>query len=156
MCIHPNANRIMASCAWTSTSIPIASSPYLPRMEKPKSSALYAAAKEIGAHCAAVNDAFLRCKADDPEPSACLEQNAAVQNCAYNVLKSAMETCGEAFSQYAQCLDKQISQEYMFERCRPAESKLIECRSHIHQSSHEDAAAVVAAAAQESNRSKRK
>lgn len=119
-----------------------------------KSSVLYAAAKEIGAHCATENDAFLRCKANDENPEVCLAEGERVQTCALGVLKSAMETCGDAFQQYADCLDKQISQEYMFERCRKPEAAFVECRSLTAQSSYDAASAppknsVVAAAAKE-------
>lgn len=120
-----------------------------------KSSVLYAAAKEIGAHCASENDAFLRCKANDENPEVCLAEGERVQTCALGVLKSAMETCGDAFQQYADCLDKQISQEYMFERCRKTEAAFVECRSLTAQSSYDAPAAegaekkVVAAAVKE-------
>ncbi len=101
-------------------------------------------------HCAAPNDAFLRCKANDENPERCLAEGAAVQSCALSVLKSAMESCGEAFQKYADCLDSQISQEYMFERCRKPEAAFVECRSLTAQSSYDAApTAVVAAAAQE-------
>ena len=102
-----------------------------------KSSVLYAAAKEIGAHCAEANTAFLRCKAKDPNPETCLREGEAVQECALAVLKSAMETCSDSFTTYANCLDKQISEEYMFERCRKPEAAFVECRSLTAQSSYE-------------------
>lgn len=94
-----------------------------------QSSVLYAAAKEIGETCRAQNRAFLACKATDEDPAACLGPGEAVQTCALRVLKSAMEECGEAFQDYASCLDSQISQEYMFERCRAKESAFAACRT---------------------------
>ncbi len=114
-----------------------------------KSSVLYAAAKEIGTHCAAANTAFLRCKAKDADPEKCLREGEAVQECALAVLKSAMETCSDSFTAYADCLDKQISEEYMFERCRKPEAAFVECRSLTAQSSYEapqDAPTTVSAA----------
>jgi NADH dehydrogenase (ubiquinone) 1 alpha subcomplex subunit 8 len=93
-----------------------------------KSSVLYAAAKEIGSMCEAQNRKFLACKTRDENPEACLAEGAQVQDCALAVLKSAMEKCGDSFASYASCLDKQISEEYMFERCRAKESKFRECR----------------------------
>lgn len=93
-----------------------------------KSNALYAVAKEIGTICGEENRNFMACKARDENPAACLDSGAAVQNCALGVLNSAMETCGEALSAYATCLDRQISEEYMFDRCRPAETAFQACR----------------------------
>lgn len=109
------------------------------------SSVLYAAAKEIGATCEAENRNFLKCKTEDEEPSACLAKGEAVQACALGVLKSAMVTCQETFQSYADCLDNQISQEYMFERCRKQEHAFFECRAAAKSE-----ASVVAAAASES------
>jgi NADH dehydrogenase (ubiquinone) 1 alpha subcomplex subunit 8 len=93
-----------------------------------KSSVLYAAAKEIGANCDAENRAFLACKARDEDPGACLESGGRVQDCALGILKSAMQNCGEALSSYAACLDRQSSQEYMYDRCRTEESVFRECQ----------------------------
>lgn len=93
------------------------------------SSVLYAAAKEIDAACKSENRQFLACKANDEEPSACLDKGEAVQACALRVLKSAMATCEETFQKYASCLDNQISEEYMFERCRKEEGAFKECRA---------------------------
>ncbi|PXF49139.1 NADH dehydrogenase [ubiquinone] 1 alpha subcomplex subunit 8-B [Gracilariopsis chorda] len=104
------------------------------------SSVLYAAAKEIGATCDAENRAFLKCKNADEDPAACLDKGEAVQSCALGVLKSAMATCQKTFQSYATCLDNQISQEYMFERCRKQESAFAECRQKANSS-----ASVVAA-----------
>lgn len=95
------------------------------------SSVLYAAAKEIGSKCSSENRAFLKCKANDPNPSACLHEGEAVQECSVKVLKSAMATCESTFKKYASCLDHQISEEYMFERCRREESDFVDCRSNI-------------------------
>lgn len=108
------------------------------------SSVLYAAAKEIGATCDAQNRAFLKCKMADEDPAACLDKGEAVQSCALGVLKSAMATCEKAFQTYATCLDNQISQEYMFERCRKQEHAFAECRQKA-----KGAAPVVAAAPSE-------
>lgn len=99
------------------------------------SSVLYAVGKEIGASCQLQNRAFLKCKAEDADPEACLDKGDAVQECALCVLKSAMATCETTFQKYASCLDKQISEEYMFERCRREEKKFNECRSGAKQSS---------------------
>lgn len=93
------------------------------------SSVLYAAAKEIGATCDEENRSFLKCKAEDEEPSACLDKGEAVQACALGVLKSAMATCQETFQSYADCIDRQISEEYMFERCRKEENAFVDCRN---------------------------
>lgn len=93
------------------------------------SSVLYAAAKEIGATCQAENRQFLKCKESNDEPSACLGQGEKVQSCALGVLKTAMQTCEETFQKYATCLDNQISEEYMFERCRKEETNFTTCRS---------------------------
>lgn len=92
------------------------------------SSVLYAAAKEIGTTCETINRDFLKCKAADDEPSACLAQGDEAQACALAVLKTAMTSCEKSFQQYATCLDNQISQEYMFERCRKEEGAFVECR----------------------------
>ena len=104
------------------------------------SSVLYAAAKEIGTTCEAINREFIKCKVEDDEPSACLAQGEKVQECALGVLKSAMATCEETFQKYATCLDNQISQEYMFERCRKEEGAFVTCRQ---QAKGEIAAAAV-------------
>lgn len=93
------------------------------------SSVLYAAAKEIGSRCESQNRAFLECKAADENPAACLEKGEAVQACALGVLKSAMATCESTFQKYASCLDLQISQEYLFERCRKEEKAFYDCRA---------------------------
>lgn len=92
-----------------------------------KSSVLYAAAKEIGSACDAENRSFLECKSRDEDPSACLDAGEHVQDCALGVLKSAMQNCGKALSQYASCLDRQSSQEYMYDRCRAEESAFTDC-----------------------------
>jgi NADH dehydrogenase (ubiquinone) 1 alpha subcomplex subunit 8 len=105
-----------------------------------KSSVLYAAAKEIGAACDAENREFLACKARDEDPAACLEAGGRVQDCALDVLKSAMASCGDALSSYASCLDRQVSQEYMYDRCRAEERSFKACRQQSAS-----AAAVVAA-----------
>lgn len=99
-----------------------------------KSNVLYAAAKEIGAICDAENREFMACKAGDENPAACLDAGAKVQDCALGVLTSAMETCGDALSAYAACLDKQISEEYMFDRCRAAENAFKACRQQSQSS----------------------
>lgn len=70
-----------------------------------------------------------------------------MQQCALAVLKSAMQTCGESFQKHADCLDKQVSQEYMFERCRKTETAFVECRSLIAKSSYDEPSAAVVAAA---------
>lgn len=92
------------------------------------SSVLYAAAKEIGATCDSENRRFLQCKAKDEEPSACLDKGEAVQACALGVLRAAMATCEQAFQSYVSCIDSQISEEYMFERCRKQEHAFAKCR----------------------------
>lgn len=99
------------------------------------SSVLYACAKQIGATCESVNRAFIECKAADEEPSACLDKGEAVQACALGVLKSAMETCQNSFQEYANCLDRQISEEYMFDRCRKEEHSFRDCRAAANNSS---------------------
>jgi len=98
-------------------------------MTSPTSSVLYAAAKEIGARCDAENRSFLSCKAIDEDPAACLDKGEAVQACALSVLKSAMATCEETFQGYVHCIDNQISEEYMFERCRREENAFKDCRA---------------------------
>jgi NADH dehydrogenase (ubiquinone) 1 alpha subcomplex subunit 8 len=113
-----------------------------------KSSVLYAAAKEIGAECGAENRAFLACKAEDENPSACLIPGAAVQDCALGVLKSAMEACGDTLSAHASCIDKAISEEYMFDRCRNTEHAFRDCRVRAKL----DVANVVAATLSETPR----
>lgn len=94
-----------------------------------KSHVLYAVAKEIGQSCANENRAFFECKERDESPEACLEEGGRVQECALGVLKSAMATCEEELSAYSSCLDMQISEEYMFERCRTFEHSFRDCRS---------------------------
>lgn len=110
------------------------------------SSVLYAAAKEIGVTCDAVNRDFLQCKVADEDPAACLDKGEVVQACALGVLKSAMETCKESFQAYADCIDSQISEEYMFERCRKEEHTFANCRSAAKGEN-----SVVAAATTEKN-----
>lgn len=110
------------------------------------SSVLYAAAKEIGARCEAENRSYLQCKVKDEDPAACLDKGEAVQSCALGVLKSAMATCQDSFQAYADCIDRQISEEYMFERCRKEEHAFADCRN-----SAGDASSVVAAATTEKN-----
>lgn len=92
-----------------------------------KSSVLYAAAKEIGSACDIENRSFLECKSRDEDPSSCLDAGESVQDCALGVLKSAMQNCGKALSLYASCLDRQSSQEYMYDRCRAEESAFRAC-----------------------------
>lgn len=99
-----------------------------------KSHILYAVAKEIGQSCAAENREFLLCKERDENPATCLQEGGRVQECALGVLKSAMTTCGDEVSAYASCLDRQISQEYMFDRCRQFEQALRDCRQQSHSS----------------------
>lgn len=89
---------------------------------------LYAAAKEIGATCEEENLTFLQCKAGNIEPSVCLDKGAAVQACALRVLKNAMDSCQQSFEAYTSCIDAQISEEYMFERCRDKETAFAKCR----------------------------
>lgn len=108
------------------------------------SSVLYAAGKEIGATCDAENRSFLKCKMVDEDPAACLDKGEAVKSCVLGVLKSAMATCEETFQSYATCLDKQISQEYMFERCRKEEHAFFDCRTEAKSQT-----SVVAATAKE-------
>lgn len=107
------------------------------------SSVLYAAGKEIGSTCASANRAFVACKAKDDDPAACLDKGEAVQACALGVLRSAMATCEGAFNKYAACLDRQISEEYMFERCRSDEAAFIDCRSQVASTGTATAAASV-------------
>lgn len=114
------------------------------------SSVLYAAAKEIGSTCDDQNRAFLLCKASDQDPAACLDKGEAVQACALGVLKSAMAMCEDTFQKYATCLDSQISQEYMFERCRKHEDAFTECRANAKTPSAVASASVTAASATES------
>ncbi|CAN8069055.1 unnamed protein product [Agarophyton chilense] len=111
------------------------------------SSVLYAAAKEIGATCNAENRAFLKCKSIDEDPAACLDKGKAVQACALGVLKSAMASCEKSFQSYASCLEKQSSQEYMFDRCRKQEHAFAECRNKAKGTN-----SVVAAAPSESTK----
>lgn len=99
------------------------------------SSVLYAAGKEIGSICSTVNREFLTCKAANEDPSDCLVKGEAVQACALNVLKSAMKQCEASFQKYATCLDNQISEEYMFERCRREEKEFNDCRQKHAQGS---------------------
>lgn len=93
------------------------------------SSVLYAAAKEIGATCETENRNFFKCKAANEDPEACLDKGEAVQACALGVLKSAMATCEQTFQKYSTCLDNQVSEEYMFERCRKDENAFAACRA---------------------------
>lgn len=92
------------------------------------SSVLYAAGKEIGSLCAPQNRDFLVCKEGKQDPADCLKQGEAVQACALNVLKSAMKECQASFQLYVACLDRQVSEEYMFERCRREETEFTQCR----------------------------
>lgn len=111
------------------------------------SSVLYAAAKEIGSRCESQNRAFLECKATHDDPASCLEKGEAVQVCALGVLKSAMATCEDTFQKYATCLDTQISQEYLFERCRKEEKAFYDCRTNANEKSSNSS--VTAASAKE-------
>lgn len=81
---------------------------------------------------------------EDEDPAACLDKGEAVQACVLDVLKSAMATCEETFQSYANCIDKQISQEYMFERCRKQEHAFVDCRTEAKSQT-----SVVAATAKE-------
>lgn len=103
------------------------------------SSVLYAAAKEIGVTCDAENRRFLECKAKDEEPSACLDKGEAVQACTLGVLKAAIATCEQTFQTYASCIDSQISEEYMFERCRKQEHAFAKCRQEAKDAGAENA-----------------
>lgn len=113
------------------------------------SSVLYAAAKEIGTACDAQNRAFCACKAVDEDPAVCLAKGEAVQQCALRVLKQAMATCESTFQKYATCLDSQVSQEYMFERCRKQEHAFTECRAGANASMDASTTAVSAASMRE-------
>lgn len=117
-----------------------------------KSSVLYAGAKEIGSICSVQNERFLACKAADEDPHTCLSEGKDVMECALSVLKSAMDTCADSFQKHANCLDKQISQEYMFERCRKTENAFMQCRNEYREAPAPVSTVPVASSAKENAR----
>lgn len=51
-----------------------------------------------------------------------------MQSCVVDLLKEMVRECGDHFNSYSECIDRQISQEYMFERCRKEQHNMEGCR----------------------------
>ena len=103
-----------------------------------------------GIRCAKENREFLECKGADEDPEACLEKGQAVQSCVVSLLKNIVHSCGTEFSTYSKCLDGQISEEYMFDRCRKEQKAMEQCRGTNSEASKRKA---VTASPAESKRS---
>ncbi|GAB0494777.1 hypothetical protein MMPV_006073 [Pyropia vietnamensis] len=119
------------------------------------SSVLYAAARELSRVCGRVNADYLACKARDENPAACLAEGERVQRCSLNLIKELSAQCPSEFTGYAACIDRQASEEYMFEHCRSEQAALAGCRSAAARVPVADAAAaasVVAAASTEESK----
>ena len=89
-----------------------------------ESSKLYAAAKLVAPDCGEANVAFVKCKMDKPDPSACLGEGAVVRKCVERVVEVASTQCKDAFDAYSKCL---VDTDRQYENCRVPERALKVC-----------------------------
>ena len=66
---------------------------------------LYAAGRVIGNKCFEENREFLKCKAGDKNPTACLDQGTEVHKCVYGIFKEVNSKAGAEFKALSACLD---------------------------------------------------
>lgn len=94
------------------------------------SAALYAASNFINEECAAVNSAFMKCKAADANPAACLAKGSAVTSCVTTVEKRLRTKCKAEWTAYAQCLWYNNNE---FSECRAEQEDLEAAYAALNQ-----------------------
>eukprot|EP01122_Echinamoeba_exundans_P008771 TRINITY_DN2977_c0_g1_i2.p1 TRINITY_DN2977_c0_g1~~TRINITY_DN2977_c0_g1_i2.p1 ORF type:complete len:110 (+),score=19.21 TRINITY_DN2977_c0_g1_i2:136-465(+) len=80
---------------------------------------LLAASKQIGKWCDDINDQFIICKAENPNPAFCIDAGKKVTACALSVFERIDKVCKQEFDDYGQCLDKS---QLAFSNCRKPRS----------------------------------
>ena len=90
-------------------------------MPRLTSEALYAASNFINEECAAVNSAFMKCKAGNANPAACLEKGSAVTSCVAAVEERLRTKCKAEWTSYAECLWQNNNE---FSECRGQQESL--------------------------------
>ncbi|EGD72189.1 hypothetical protein PTSG_00211 [Salpingoeca rosetta] len=92
---------------------------------KETSAVLKAAARHMGQACAEVSLGYMRCKkANNGDPTKCLEQGEAVTKCGIEFFKALRSNCGAELDAQAECLE---SNNHTFSKCRKTQSALDEC-----------------------------
>jgi hypothetical protein len=99
------------------------------------SAPLMAASFLIADGCHSINDFFMYCKRQCPDPSSCLPLGIAVRDCAEHIFnRLAKSNCREEFGEFWRCLD---FNSHMPIYCREEEMKFYECL-HAPSSGIED------------------
>ena len=84
-----------------------------PSGRPPSSQELYAAGRVIGYKCFDQNYDFMKCKAKDDSPTACVSEGDAVHGCVYGLFKQISSTTKKEFDALAKCLDNEDLQPHM-------------------------------------------
>eukprot|EP00316_Scyphosphaera_apsteinii_P003359 CAMPEP_0119307466 /NCGR_PEP_ID=MMETSP1333-20130426/7954_1 /TAXON_ID=418940 /ORGANISM="Scyphosphaera apsteinii, Strain RCC1455" /LENGTH=104 /DNA_ID=CAMNT_0007311017 /DNA_START=106 /DNA_END=420 /DNA_ORIENTATION=- len=71
----------------------------------PMSTELYAAGRIIGNKCFDENFDFMKCKAKDERPSACLSEGEQVHQCVYSLFKEISAKAKPELYKFTKCLD---------------------------------------------------
>mmetsp|Transcript_19779 Transcript_19779/g.62931 ORF Transcript_19779/g.62931 Transcript_19779/m.62931 type:complete len:97 (+) Transcript_19779:201-491(+) len=71
----------------------------------PTGSVLLAASKHIGSYCNEQSMTYMKCKAKDQNPEACLKQGEAVSRCVLNLLKHLHSVAPDEMNGYSKCMD---------------------------------------------------
>jgi len=67
----------------------------------------------IGYKCFDQNYDFMKCKAKDDNPTACVSEGDAVHGCVYGLFKQISSTTKKEFDALAKCLDNEDLQPHM-------------------------------------------
>ena len=70
----------------------------------PPSAALFVAWEHLERTCKSFNTAYMACKKEKRDPSACLRAGEALKQCSYGVLAHLHQKAPQQFDAYAQCL----------------------------------------------------
>ncbi|KAI9012374.1 hypothetical protein DFJ74DRAFT_683561 [Hyaloraphidium curvatum] len=88
------------------------------------SAALETAAFFIGAHCKELNEDFMLCKRESPDPRHCLKEGRRVTRCAQDVIRKIKASCDEEWKAYYEAFDWQ---NHMYQSVRKEERAFNDC-----------------------------
>jgi NADH dehydrogenase (ubiquinone) 1 alpha subcomplex subunit 8 len=90
------------------------------------SAPLLALAFHLGAFCKEYNDDFVKCKAENGDPEACLLEGRKITRCTQDLINKVKTNCFDSFTKHYKCLDDNNQQ---LEKCRVLEKVHNECVS---------------------------
>lgn len=89
-------------------------------------STLRAASPYIGQYCEGVNNEFMLCRFEQPDPRPCVALGKEVTACTLELFRKIKAKCKDEFNQYAKCIDKS-SGDFSFVPCRKTQFTFDDC-----------------------------